>query len=156
MTADGEGGRRGFKMLLGFLRFLSSDADLEFTARSFEVRLLEGLGLMPHFTGCVACASTLDGSGNFFSSARGGMLCAGCAVNSSGASLIPISLGTASFLKAAASFDAKNLRRIVPSRQHLIEGDTVISDFIRYHIGKELKTRKFMESMKGAGLTRGA
>jgi DNA repair protein RecO (recombination protein O) len=152
MTGDGQGSSAIFATLVSFLKLLGVGDCFDLIARSFEMRFLDGIGLIPHLSGCVICRESPAGAKNYFSSSKGGMVCMNCAGRSGVRGLIPLSLGTASFLRSALKFDAVKLHRLVPGRSLLDESDKVLSDFIRFQTGRELKTRKFMESIRNAGI----
>ena len=152
MTGEGQTSVGTYSTLLGFLKLLDAEKCHELVARSFEIRFLDGLGLLPHLSGCVICRETPEGAKNFFSSAKGGMVCTVCAANAGARGLIPLSKGTASFLQAARRFDALKLDRLQPNRELLDESERILDDFIRFQTGREFKTRKFMESLRKAGI----
>lgn len=152
MTGEGHAGAETYSTLLGFLKLLDAEKCHDLVARAFEIRFLDGIGLLPHLSGCVICRETPEGARNFFSSAKGGMVCSACAANAGARGLIPLSMGTASFLQAARRFDALKLDRLQPSRELLDESDKIMDDFIRFQTGREFKTKKFMESLRRAGI----
>lgn len=152
MTGDGQPSSVIFTTLISFLKLLGIQDCFDLIARSFEMRFLDGIGLIPHLSNCVVCSSEPVGTKNFFSSSKGGMVCTECAGTSGARGLIPFSLGTASFLRSALKFDAVKLHRLVPGQMLLDESEKVLTDFIRFQTGRELKTKKFMESMKSAGI----
>ncbi len=152
MTGEGQGGTDIYSTLLAFLKLLSAEKCHDLIARSFEMRFLDGIGLLPHLSGCVICRETPGGVRHFFSSAKGGMVCSSCAANAGARGLIPLSMGTASFLQAARRLDALKIDRLQPSRELLDESDKILDDFIRFQTGRKFKTRKFMESLKRAGI----
>jgi DNA repair protein RecO (recombination protein O) len=152
MTGEGQGGHEIYSTLLSFLKLLSAEKSNDLIVRSFEIRFLDGLGLLPHLSGCVICRETPGGVKHFFSSAKGGMVCSACASNAGARGLIGLSMGTASFLQAARRFDALKLDRLQPSKELLDESDKILDDFIRFQTGRVLKTKKFMESIRRAGI----
>ncbi len=152
MTGEGQVGVEIYSTLLRFLKLLDAEKCHDLVARSFEIRFLDDIGLLPHLSGCVICRETPEGAKNFFSSAKGGLVCSTCAGTTGARGLIPLSMGTAAFLQAARRFDAMKLDRLVPSRELLDESDRILDDFIRFQTGREFKTRKFMESLKRAGI----
>lgn len=168
MTREGQVMERVFDLLLGFLKMLNSGGagyDSPELLRFFEIKLLSVLGYMPHLSGCVVCKGTDGETGLgercFFSSEKGGVVCAGCAAKlgpGPGAAtvarapqgLMPVSLSTIKVLSAAARFDPEKLARLKPNRAFLKEGERLLDDFIKHQIGKELKTKRFMAKLKGA------
>ncbi|VAW36743.1 DNA recombination and repair protein RecO [hydrothermal vent metagenome] len=170
MTEEAESNPLVFAIIVGFLRIFDKlgaegnsrtageiDAvqtgDREVLLRFFEVKLLAALGYLPHLDGCVVCRDEIgeDGSADmrlYFDSDKGGVVCACCMPGFSGA--IAVSAGTAKFLSTASKLTMDKLLRLTPGRDFTSEGDRVMSSFIRHQLGKELKSRKFMDKMKGA------
>jgi DNA repair protein RecO (recombination protein O) len=165
MTGEAESNPLVFAMIVGFLRIfdklgdkdISGDSDIsdqrEILLRFFEVKLLAALGYLPHLDGCVTCRDEIDGESStskrlYFDSEKGGVVCGICAAGL--ASSIPVSAGTAKFLSTASKLTMDKLLRLTPGRDFTSEGNAVMSSFIHYHLGKELKSRKFMDKMKGA------
>ena len=144
LTREGQPSGDIFSLLTDFLSLLDRGGDPLRLSRGFEIRLLDFLGYMPRIDGCVGCGK---GEGRvFFSTKRGGMVCAGCARGAT-SGLIPFSLGTARFLAAAARFDIEKLKRLAPTRVVVSEAEGVLDSFIQYLTGKELRSRRFMKRM---------
>ena len=140
----------------------------------FELKALSVLGFLPHLGGCVVCRSEVApvGGGNdntndnkrgnnggvargpkaFFSSARGGVVCIGCAPAVT--ETIALAPGTAALLGMAERLPLEKLRRLRPSPTALVESERVLTDFIRFQLGKELKTKKFMAKISTGTYTR--
>jgi len=162
MTEEGESNPLVFAIIVGFLRIFdkldlggeATSNDREVLLRFFEVKLLAALGYLPHLDGCVICRDEIgEGGGGagprlYFDCAIGGVVCGVCAPGYTSA--IPVSAGTAKFLSTASKLTMDKLMRLTPGRDFTREGDRVMSSFIRHQIGKELKSRKFMDKMKGA------
>lgn len=151
MTREGQALSSVFDLLLAFLEMLSSGAGQEPLLRFFEIRLLSILGYQPYLNGCVSCkgvfGDTADGGFRKFSSEKGGALCTKCSNSSAGA--LTVSPGTLRLLSMAIKFDTGKLSRLKPDAIFLEESEKVLYAFIKHQIGKELKTKKFMEKMKG-------
>lgn len=154
MTAEGQVLPQVFTLLTDFLRLIEDAAEpyAETLVRVFEIRLLSQLGYMPHLDGCVACKTPLsEGPTVLFSSARGGALCRTCSAGTG--NLVGLSIGTARFLAMAEELETDKLQRLKPAAECLKECDAALSDFIRFQIGKELKTRRFLDKMRSSALT---
>lgn len=164
MTEEAESNPLVFAIIVGFLRIFDKLGDKTGTGREladqreillrfFEVKLLSALGYLPHLEGCVICRSEIGGESGassrlYFNSARGGIVCGACAAGLANA--IPVSAATARFLSTASKLTMDKLLRLTPGRDFTTEGDAVMSCFIRFQLGKELKSRKFMDKMKGS------
>ncbi|MBI5344888.1 MAG: DNA repair protein RecO [Deltaproteobacteria bacterium] len=153
MTREGETQSTVFGLLAGFLKMLEEGGRVtpfskgagyppegwvggirdEAVVRFFEIRLLTLLGYLPYLEGCVVCRTPFvnAASGLYFSSEKGGAVCRRCSYGSDG--LLPVMHGTARFLSTAARLDAGQLGRLK-----------------RHQIGKELKTKRFLNKMMAA------
>ncbi len=176
---------RDFLGLLDTSDVMDSEAD-DALLRSFEIKLLSYLGYLPHLNGCVECSEPIVGTVGevsdtvgtatlFFSSERGGAVCAPCgnAIGGLGVGggagwnsgqpfdlfstadgrgsggLQPVSTGTVKWLSTAARFDSMKIKRLKTSSVFLKEGERLLGDFIRHQIGRELKTKRFMYKLRG-------
>lgn len=121
--------------------------------RFFEIKLLSMLGYMPQLKACVACGDGVSdtggsGGGVYFSSDRGGLVCPACSMGPG--RLLPVSNGTAALLSMAARLTPEKLFRLRPAPGFFDESETVLDDFIKHQLGKELKTRRFMDKLRRA------
>ncbi len=146
MTPEGQRNQKAFELLLKFLAILEGGANPERIMRIFEMRLLSILGYHPYLDGCVVCKNVLaDGNKLFFSSSKSGILCFNCSRREK--SLIPVSLGAIKFLMLAARTDIDKVDRIAMADWAAEECEKILGDFIKYQLGKELKSRRFMEKI---------
>lgn len=148
MTREGQALPAVYHELVTFLKMLEEGPGPG-CLRFFEIRLLSLTGVLPHLGGCVVCRKAHEGERLFFSSDKGGTVCRGCSAGISG--LIPVSPGTAGLLSMAARLEDGKLSRLRPGPAFLDESERVLSDFIRFQLGKELKTRRFMAKLRLAG-----
>lgn len=146
MTAEREANPDLFNTLKTFLSLLSDDEADAQILRIFEIRSLSLLGYRPGLHTCLRCNKIVEhGTSAHFSVTRGGLLCQRC---SQGYHDLPtISPGTAKILQAAMEMDLSKIRRLKFSKQALWESETILSQFIQYHINKELKSKKFLKDL---------
>lgn len=147
MTREGQVLPAAYHTLVAFLKLLEAGAGPE-ALRFFEIKLLSQAGYLPHLSGCVSCRRTSDGERLYFSSDRGGLVCKACASGLTG--LIAVSPGTAGLLTMAARLEPDKLNRLKPGPAFLDESERLLYDFIKFQLGKELKTRRFMAKLKSA------
>lgn len=147
LTREGQVLPAAYHSLVAFLKLLESGAGPE-ALRFFEVKLLEQSGYLPHLAGCMSCRASGEGERLYFSSAKGGLVCRACASGMTG--LIQVSPGTAALLSMAARLEPEKLDRLKPGPAFLDESERLLYDFIKYQLGKELKTRRFMAKLKSA------
>ena len=145
MTAERIKNKALFKLLVFFLNLIDQGMLQEEIQRVFEVRLLSLLGYQPHFDHCTRCQKRLSGENFFFGIREGGVLCPSCATHLPG--LVPISLGTVKTLLLAQSLPLEKVRRLSFSPQSSKESRAVLSVFLQEYLGKELKSKKFLEQI---------
>lgn len=148
MTREGQVNPAVYKLLLEFLG-MGQEGKLDLLSRFFEIKLLSMLGYLPFLEGCVVCreeASVIKK----FSSERGGMVCDRCSTGLTG--MIPVSQGTAMLLSTAAKFSTDKLERLKPADNFIKEGERLLGEFIKFQLGKELKTRRFMDKLRNASV----
>lgn len=148
MTREGQVLPPIYQTLVTFLRMLDAGCD-DSLARFFEIKLLSILGYLPYLNGCVVCKEPGTGEARiYFSSDKGGLVCRRCSAGLNG--LIPVSPGTVGLLTMALKFEVQKLGRLKPGAAFLEESERLLYDFIKFQIGKELKTKKFMAKMRSA------
>lgn len=145
MTAERIKNKALFRLLVFFLNLIDQGMLQEDIQRVFEVRLLSHLGYQPHFDHCTRCQKRLSGEKFFFGIRQGGVLCPPCAAHLPG--LVPISLGTVKTLQLAQSLPLEKVRRVSFSPQSLKESQAVLSVFLQEYLGKDLKSKKFLEQI---------
>lgn len=153
MTREGQVLPSVFHLLTDSLKMLEAGYD-DSALRFFEIKLLSTLGYMPHLNGCVVCKDTAESTepARRFSSEKGGIVCRKCLPGASG--LLNVSPGTARLLSMAAKLDADKIGRLKPGPAFLEESERLLYDFIKYQIGKELKTKKFLDKMRSSLIAR--
>ena len=146
MTAEKIENKPLFRLLVAFLSLADRGILKEETQRVFEVRLLSHLGYRPQLDHCARCQKNISAEKFFFSPREGGVVCPSCAPNLPG--LIPISLGTLKTLILAQTLPLDKVGRLSFSPQVLKESEAILASFLRQYLGKELKSKKFLEQMK--------
>jgi len=145
LTAERIKNKALFRLLVFFLNLIDQGMLEEKIQRIFEVRLLSHLGYQPQLDHCTRCQKRHPGEKFFFGIREGGVLCPSCAANLPG--LVPISLGTIKTLQLAQSLPLEKVERISFSVQSLKETQAVLSIFLQQYLGKELKSKKFLEQV---------
>lgn len=153
MTREGQILPAVYSLLADFLKMLEAgEGDLP--VRFFEIRLLSILGYMPHLDGCVTCRSLDPEPIKRFSPEKGGIVCKPCSTGLT--NLVAVSPATAALLSMAAKMGIDKLGRLKPAPGFFLESERLLYDFIRYLLGKELKTKRFLEKMKNASIKNAA
>ncbi|MBI5327436.1 MAG: DNA repair protein RecO [Deltaproteobacteria bacterium] len=146
MTMEGQKNRKAFELLLKFFIMLDAGAHIRTIVMLFEMRLLSILGYQPYLEMCIVCKNTPTNNNRiFFSSARSGILCSNCRGQEK--SLILASPGAIKFLILAAKTDIDKADRIAMPDWAAKECKLVMDDFLRYQLGKELKSKRFIEKI---------
>jgi len=151
MTPEGQKNQKAFELLLKSLIMLDKGTNIKTIVMFFEMKLLSILGYHPHLDTCVVCKKPATRAGAaetkiFFSSVRSGILCLNCKAMER--SLISVSPGTIKFLMLAAKTDIDKSDRITMPGWAVEECKKIMDDFLRYQLGKELKSKKFLEKIQ--------
>ncbi len=148
MTRERQANGRIFNLLLRFLRMLEDGEQPDKVIVCFNMRLFAALGYLPSLGKCVLCSGIPDREMYSFSSRDGGIICGSCGEKRPGG-CISISGGTVKFLMASSRMELDKIGRLVPSPSILEEGNRVLRDFLRYQLGKELRTVRFIDEIGG-------
>lgn len=146
MTPEAQKNQKAFELLVNFLTLLHGGANARTTVMFFEMRLLSILGYHPHLDACVVCKNAPLHKKVFFSSAKSGIVCFAC--KNQEKFVIPVSLGAIKFLMLAAKTDIDKMDRICMADWAAEECERVMGDFLKYQLGKELKSKRFLEKIK--------
>ncbi|HBR18555.1 MAG: DNA repair protein RecO [Deltaproteobacteria bacterium RIFCSPLOWO2_12_FULL_43_16] len=150
MTLEGQRNQKVFELLVKFLVMLNEGANLKTIIMFFKMKLLSLLGYHPHLDTCVSCKNIPIGSRVFFSSAKSGIVCSACKGNEK--SLISVSPGTIKFLVLAARTDIEKVNNIDMADWAAKECEEVMGDFLTYQLGKELKSKRFLDKIQASAL----
>lgn len=145
MTAERIQNKPLFLLLIAALKLIDRGMLKEEVQRVFEIRFLSHLGYRPQLDHCTRCGKKLSGEKFFFSPREGGVLCSACAAHLPG--LVPVSLGTIKTLLLAETIPLEKVARISFSPQSLKESQALLSVFLQHYLGKELKSKKFLEQI---------
>lgn len=137
---------RIFELLATALRFLPVMPQERLTT-IFEMKILGEMGWIPYADGCVSCGRKPLVEG-YFSVKHGAMLCLGCRAKDGGAPAI--SPACLELLRSYIRSEMEECLRSPCSSAALTDLRKLISQFLNYRIGKVLKSRKFLESIRPA------
>jgi DNA repair protein RecO (recombination protein O) len=121
-----------------------------------ELRSLDALGLRPELRRCVRCGSDVGAHGAAqapparpaaaqvgFHIGEGGPVCTRC--TGAADALLPVHVGTLRALERSLSFDMAQLDRLALGGAALREARTLVARFLRFHVGLELRSERFLE-----------
>ena len=115
----------------------------------FQMRFLKTAGLSPNLSECHVCKTGIDGlPGQTFDIdlAGGGIVCSACSGRTSGKR--QISKGAVKQLMWMGKGDAKTATRVRLSPLELSQNLDFLDRFLSYHLGKDLKSLKFLRNMR--------
>lgn len=157
LSAEGHKNSKVYGLILHYLDildnpdFIIDGSKKEILIRAYEVKLMAFLGFMPHLDFCVTCReSYTDSDKIFFSSTRGGIVCKSCVGNAG--PVIGVTKDSANFISGVLKKSASEVVENSVSDISVRESEKVMNDFIVHQIGKELKTKKFMEKISHASI----
>lgn len=136
LTADHQPHPPLFEMLIAYLEQLESRRAGPTSLLKFELDALEHAGLRPQFSSCVRCQLAL-GEQPRFAPSHGGVVCTSCAVDG-----FPTAPDVA---RALARLQAGE--RLPLETGHRAHGRKLLSLFIEHHVGRPLKSARFLEQV---------
>lgn len=147
MVEERETHQRVFELLRTFLSNLNGKEPKEEMLRIFEIRLLSLLGYRPNLSSCTQCRKPLVRLERiYFVPTRGGIFCGQCCPT--GESFVILAMGTVRLLEKSAETDLSKLHRLKFSSNALRESREILPRFVQYHLTRELKSLRFLESVK--------
>ena len=142
-----------FDLASDYLSFLDREPFSANIVRFFELRFLRLTGYEPVLDRCTTCNQPLQPSLVYaFSPSRGGIRCRPCADHHGTGDCIPISVGTIKTLLLGRESDPAFLNRIFMSDQCAQECQRLLSRFIRYLLGKDLKSLNVLNDIRRMGI----
>ncbi len=113
----------------------------------FTTQLLREMGWLPFLESCLECGAKPIEKG-FFSIRHGALVCERCKLKDPAAQ--PVSSGALAMLRAYAKDAFEDGLRLPSSALIESEVKVLMTTFLNYRIGKVLKTRKFLDSIRTA------
>ncbi|MFH0810549.1 MAG: DNA repair protein RecO [Pseudomonadota bacterium] len=133
-----------FNLLSHALAELNAGGHILSMSRMTELRLLVVAGFAPQLGGCRRCQAPVGPQNMRFVPEQGSVFCPTCAPEGHA---VDVSAGTLRLLMEAARLDLAKLSRLHFSRWALDESGRLLADFVRCTLRKDLKSRKFLESL---------
>jgi len=142
-----------FHLTCDFLILLATEKYAEHMVRFFELRFLRLAGYEPVLDRCTNCNKPLQTSlPYFFSPSTGGLRCPPCAERLGSPDGIPVSVGSIRTLLLGKDSTPAFLNRILMTDQCARECQRLLSGFIRYLLGKELKSLNVLNEVRRMGI----
>lgn len=133
-----------FALLLTVFSLLQMDDDHARTARYFELRLLQELGLLPDLTGCSCCGRSLMGGSFHLSPRAGGLLCAACGA---GEAAPLICAGAVQTMRRLLEAPLVRLPAVRISRTMMEEIEQALAYYLDYHLEYSAKARRILQQL---------
>jgi DNA repair protein RecO (recombination protein O) len=147
--ADGPDARDLYEVVFGALRAIAA-RDPDGRLRVLLVlRVLAALGLRPELRSCVRCGRDVEAGRDApaalsFHVAEGGPLCRVCA---GGDGVVAVHLGTLRALEQGLRLPLDRLDRLALGAQATGEASALLSRFLRFHVGFELRSERFLDAV---------
>jgi len=150
----GERNSFAFLLLAHTIQLLNAGEDPSFLLRIFEIKFLSLLGYQPKLDHCLSCGREPKGE-MMFHGVKGGVLCPDCMISSEDPQ-VRLSQGAAGFYYQVLRMDMDKVCRLRPSPSIMQELDRIFSAHTLNILGKRLKSRDFLQTIKTLGRTESA
>lgn len=142
-----------FYLINRFLGILENEKYTDNMVRFFELRFLRLAGYEPILDRCSICNTPLQASLPYsFSPSAGGIRCHTCHEHLGVTDGIPVSVGTIRTLLLGKDSEPALMNRILMTEQCAQECRRLLSRFIRYLLGKDLKSLNVLNDVRRMGL----
>jgi DNA repair protein RecO (recombination protein O) len=142
-----------FHLISHFLSMLEKEKYTDNMVRFFELRFLRLTGYEPVLDRCSVCNTPLQSSLPYsFSPSAGGIRCHACHEHLGTTDGIPVSVGTIKTLLLGKDSEPTLMNRILMTEQCANECRRLLSRFIRYLLGKDLKSLNVLNDVRRMGL----
>ena len=144
---DEEPDQQIFDLTLSIMSMMATTNDPEIIAKTFEIKLLNHMGLNPRLDSCIECSAEIKSTAPKFSIQAGGVLCEKC--SDSGNQGIKVSRGSLETIRKIQESPLDFISRLRVSDLSKHEIDKILSGFIAFHMDvKNLRSLSFLESIK--------
>ena len=131
---------------LEWLEDLPAEQSHELVTAVFSLKLLAELGYQPELHHCLHCQNKLEPTNNYFSTRLGGVLDKDCRHQDSGAA--PLSSEAIKAMRFIVNQPIKQVDRLAINRSLARELDTLITNYLHYHTGRELRSASFLHQSR--------
>ncbi len=135
-----------FGLIIETLQQLSAAKNASSIVRYFELHLLEYAGFKPQLQKCTGCNSALQPATNCFSPSQGGVLCLDCGFEEPISR--PISLNALKVMRLWQNTDFTNALKVNIKDELSLELETLLRDYIRYILERQIKSTDFLDKIK--------
>ncbi len=145
-TYENDENRSIYRLLWNTLARLDSEPDPLLAVHYYEVRLLDLLGYRPELFKCVKCESQIKPEDQFFSAARGGVLCSSCGRVANNARRISVT--ALKYLRhfQRSSYTEASRARLSPAVNQEI--DILMQHYLTFILERNLNSPAFIQHLK--------
>ncbi len=130
-----------YQLMIDFLSSLESTTDVSLLVHFFQIKVLSASGFKPHLDTCLKCRKEIVEHARF-SLKEGGLVCLACAP--SDVTLEPISPAAVSSIIYAEKNDWSTCLRLRMDESVKKELKYVLNNFLVFHLGREVKSVKYL------------
>ncbi len=135
-----------FLLLAETLQRIAELADPWLALRYYEMRLLDFLGFRPHLFECAACGQEVQPVSQFFSPARGGVLCPRCGKQVKDA--LPVSVEALKYLRHLQRSTYAQARRAHPATPTRAEMERILRWYSTFILERDLHSPDFIRRIQ--------
>ena len=135
-----------FRLLTEVLSRLEKESDPWLAIRYYEVRLLDLLGYRPHWFECANCGREIKAEDQYFSAARGGVLCPSCGRGLPG--VWPISVEALKYLRHFQRSTYAEAQRARPTPEVQNEVESLLQHYVTFLLERALNSPRFISQIK--------
>ena len=133
--------KRVYRLMLNYLGSLESIDDIDRLVHIFQVKILLLSGFRPHIDACVKCRKKVEERARF-SLRAGGLICSHCPTNETNFTMI--SKGTIASMLHIEKSDWTESMRLGLTNTARKELKYLLNNFLVYHLGKKIKSAKYL------------
>jgi DNA repair protein RecO (recombination protein O) len=135
-----------FRLLTEVLSRLEKEPDPWLAIRYYEVRLLDLLGYRPHWFECANCGREIKAEDQYFSAARGGVLCPDCGRGLPG--VWSLSVEVLKYLRHFQRSTYSEAQRAHPVPAVQAEVESLLQRYVTYLLERALNSPRFISQIK--------
>jgi DNA repair protein RecO (recombination protein O) len=141
-----------YRLIVQTLEALCTDGNIALALRCYDLKLLDSMGYRPELSLCTVGGEAIQAEDQFFSPARGGVVCPRCANRTEGR--YPVSLTALKVLRHIQRSPLADAFRLRVRTATLDELEPVLQHYIQYLLESPLRSRKYFSEvsrMQGGG-----
>jgi DNA repair protein RecO (recombination protein O) len=134
-----------YRLIVRTLEALCGEGNSALVLRCYDLKLLEAMGYRPELFVCTVGGETIQAEDQFFSPARGGVVCPRCADRAEGR--FPVSLAALRVLRHIQRSPLADAFQLRVRGATLAELEPVLQRYIQYLMESPLRSRKYFSEV---------